>query len=214
MDLQRRHLRDSEHPGSCNNLCDTAPDPDEYAARNAADIAWMQDTFAEAKSLNSVAVMLISQADPGFDATDATGVRCATPRRSPKPTASPMATRNSSSPSATSGGLREASRVCTRRLALSPHRQAVPERSGQRLENFTRVETFGDHAENNNNDVQWLKVLVDPRTREVFAYQQQIVPAIALRFPPVEPALSLAAPTCACVRRVGISRGRFLFARA
>ena len=34
--------------GSCNNLCDTAPDPAEYAARNAANIAWMQETFAEA----------------------------------------------------------------------------------------------------------------------------------------------------------------------
>src|SRR6266403_1251848 len=46
--------------GSCNNLCDTLPDPAEYAARNAADIAWMQETFAEAKEHHSVAVMLIS----------------------------------------------------------------------------------------------------------------------------------------------------------
>src|SRR5882757_5369070 len=34
--------------GSCNNLCDTSPDPAEFAARNAADIAWLQETFAEA----------------------------------------------------------------------------------------------------------------------------------------------------------------------
>ena len=27
--------------GSCNNLCDTAPNPAEFAARNAATIAWM-----------------------------------------------------------------------------------------------------------------------------------------------------------------------------
>jgi hypothetical protein len=49
---------------------------------------------------------------------------------------------------------------------------------GRRLENFTRVETFGDNATptNLNNDVQWLKVLVDPKSREVFAYQAQIVP--------------------------------------
>jgi hypothetical protein len=47
---------------------------------------------------------------------------------------------------------------------------------GQRLENFTRVETFGDHQENGINDVHWLKVFVDPRSREVFAYQPQIVP--------------------------------------
>ena len=48
---------------------------------------------------------------------------------------------------------------------------------GRRLENFTRVETFGDHQENGNNDVHWLKVVVDPRSREVFSYQPQIVPA-------------------------------------
>jgi hypothetical protein len=47
---------------------------------------------------------------------------------------------------------------------------------GRRLENFTRVETFGDNQANGNNDVHWVKVLVDPRSREVFAYQAQIVP--------------------------------------
>ena len=31
--------------GSCNNLCDTAPDPAEYAARNDANIAWLQQTL-------------------------------------------------------------------------------------------------------------------------------------------------------------------------
>ena len=46
-----------------------------------------------------------------------------------------------------------------------------------RLQNFTRIETFGDHAEGSNNDVQWVKVLVDPGTPEVFAYQPQIIPA-------------------------------------
>jgi hypothetical protein len=34
--------------GSCNNLCDTAHDPNEEAGRTAADIAWLQQTFAEA----------------------------------------------------------------------------------------------------------------------------------------------------------------------
>src|SRR5215475_12588343 len=58
--------------GSCNNLCDDYPDPVEYAARNAADIQWMKDTFATAAAQNSVAVMFITQADPGFDDTDGT----------------------------------------------------------------------------------------------------------------------------------------------
>ena len=32
--------------GSCNNLCDTAPDAGEFAARNAANIVWLRETFA------------------------------------------------------------------------------------------------------------------------------------------------------------------------
>jgi hypothetical protein len=46
---------------------------------------------------------------------------------------------------------------------------------GRRLETFTRVETFGDNQAN-GNDVHWIKVLVNPHSREVFAYQPQIVP--------------------------------------
>ena len=48
---------------------------------------------------------------------------------------------------------------------------------GRRLENFTRLETFGDHQENNDNDVHWVKALIDPQSRDVFAFQEQIVPA-------------------------------------
>jgi hypothetical protein len=48
---------------------------------------------------------------------------------------------------------------------------------GRRLENFTRVETFGDSAANGNNDVHWLKIAVTPQSREVFSYQPQIVPS-------------------------------------
>jgi hypothetical protein len=170
--------------GSCNNLCDVGPDPDEYAARNAADIAWMQDTFAEAKSLNSVAVMLISQADPGFDATDATRG----PVRDPNTLAE-----NDGQPDGFQEflvALRDQVVAFAKPVAYvhgDSHYLRIDKpflnSLGQRLENFTRVETFGDHAENNNNDVQWLKVLVDPRTREVFAYQQQIVPGNRVAVP-------------------------------
>ena len=48
---------------------------------------------------------------------------------------------------------------------------------GRRLENFTRVETFGDNAANGNNDVQWVKVVVDVRSREVFSVEAQVVPS-------------------------------------
>src|SRR5215510_5596587 len=58
--------------GTCNNRCGDGADPAEFAARNPANIAWMRATFAEAKALGSVAVMLIAQANPGFDKTDGT----------------------------------------------------------------------------------------------------------------------------------------------
>jgi len=163
--------------GSCNNLCDTAPDPSEFAARNAANIAWLQQTFAVAKGLDSVAVMLISQADPGFDLSDGTRA----PLRNPMTLA-----QTDGQPDGFKAFL------LALRAEVVEYRKPVAyvhgdshyfrldrpflDAGGRRLENFTRVETFGDHAENGTNDVNWLKVLVDPDSREVFAYQPQIVP--------------------------------------
>src|SRR3954454_17468757 len=81
--------------GSCNNLCDVAPDPAEYAARNQADIAWLRQTFAQAKAHGSAAVMLIFQADAGFDLSDATRAPLRDPKTSRRPTASPTASTTS-----------------------------------------------------------------------------------------------------------------------
>ena len=173
--------------GSCNNLCDTAPDPVEEAGRSAADIAWMQQTFQEAIQRNSVAVMLISQADPGFDLSDGTRA----PLRDPKTLAETDAF---SGPldgfQSFLSALRDQVVAFGKPVAYvhgdshyfridKPFQNA----QGQRLENFTRVETFGDHQENGTNDVNWLKVLVDPSSREVFAYQPQIVPANRVAVP-------------------------------
>jgi hypothetical protein len=163
--------------GSCNNLCDTAPDPNEYAARNAADIAWLHETFAEARARRSVAVMLITQADPGWDLSD--------------PTRAPL--RNPTTLAETDGApdgyqtflsaLRDDVTAFKRPVAYvygDSHYFRIDKpllnAQGQRLENFTRVETFGDHQENGNNDVHWLKVTISPRSREVISYQPQIVP--------------------------------------
>jgi hypothetical protein len=57
---------------------------------------------------------------------------------------------------------------------------------GMRLENFTRVETFGDNQANGNNDVRWLLVTVDPKSRDVFSYQPVNVPANRTAVPPPE----------------------------
>jgi hypothetical protein len=66
--------------GSCNNLCDTKPDPAEWAARNQANIAWLRETFDVARARRSAAVMLVSQANPGWDLTDGTRAPLRDPR--------------------------------------------------------------------------------------------------------------------------------------
>src|SRR5437762_1746527 len=163
--------------GSCNNLCDTKPDGEEESARNAADIAWMQQTFSEAISRGSAAIMFIGQADPGFDQTDATRG----PLRDPK-TLGETDTQPDGYQSFLVAFRDQI--VAFRRPVAYVHGDSHYFRvdkpflngQGQRLENFTRVETFGDNQANGTNDVNWLKVIVDPRSREVFAYQPQIVP--------------------------------------
>jgi hypothetical protein len=170
--------------GSCNNLCDTNPDPAEFAARNAANIQWLRQSFAAAKANGSVAVMLISQANPGWDMTDATRA----PLRDPK-----TLVQADTSPDGFHDyllALREEVVSFAKPVAYVHgdshyHRIDKPflDASGRRLENFTRVETFGDNAGNGNNDVHWLKVNVRPATREVFSYQQMIVPANRVAVP-------------------------------
>ncbi len=177
--------------GSCNNLCDTNPDPAEFAARNAADIAWMKDSFAVAKARNSAAIMLISQADPGFDLSTGVGAPLRDPRTLVETDGLPdgfhdflVALRDQvvafQKPVAYVHGDSHYFRID------KPFLNAA----GQRLENFTRVETFGDNQQNGTNDVNWLKVFVDANSREVFSYQTQIVPGnrVAVPAPATTPA--------------------------
>jgi hypothetical protein len=164
-------------PGSCNNLCDTTPDPTEFAARNAANIKWMKDSFAVAAKRRSAAVMIIAQANVGWDASD--------------PTRAPL--RNPATLVQTDGApdgykdyllaLREQVIAFKKPVAYvhgDSHYFRVDKpflsSTGQRLENFTRVETFGNNAANGNNDVHWIQVSVDPHSREVFSYRAMMVP--------------------------------------
>jgi hypothetical protein len=142
----------------------------------------MRETFAAAKAGGSVAVMLISQADPAFDRT--TGISDYT--RNPT-----TLNQDLNPPAIPADGYKEflvALRnevIAFRKPVAYVHGDSHYFRvdkpflsaTGFRLENFTRVGTFGSHAAQGNNDVQWVKVYVDPNSREVFAYQVQIVPA-------------------------------------
>jgi hypothetical protein len=173
--------------GSCNNLCDTnrqgvgnGGDPGEWAARNQADIDWLTQTFQEAEANGSSAIMLISQGDPGWDLSDGTRA----PLRNPK-----TLVETDASPDGFGDFLR-----ALRTLVIQygkpvayvngdSHYMRIDKPlldvNGKRIDAFTRVETFGDNQTpaGNTNDVMWLKVLVDPQSRDVFAFEPEIVPA-------------------------------------
>ena len=170
--------------GSCNNLCDTAPDAVEFAARNAANIVWLRETFAHAAARDSAAIMLITQANPGWDQSDPTRA----PLRDPRTLAQ-------------TDGLPDGFRayLTALRAEVMAFRKPVAyvhgdshyfrvdkpflDSAGRRLENFTRVETFGNNPANGTNDVQWVKVVVDVKSREVFSYEPQIVPGNRVAVP-------------------------------
>jgi hypothetical protein len=144
----------------------------------------MRQAFDDATKRGSAAVMIISQADPGWDQSDPTR----SPLRDPKTLAE-----TDNNPDGFKDfllALRDEVIAFEKPVAYvhgDSHYYRVDKpfqnAKGQRLENFTRVETFGDNAANGLNDVHWVKVTVDPRSREVFSYEAMIVPGNRVAVP-------------------------------
>ena len=181
--------------GTCNNLCssgagDPAGDPAEYAARETADEQWLHETFSEAKAAGSAGLMIIWQADPGFDTSGFQGA----PKRNPT-----TLVETDGNPDGYHDLLTvlRAETIAFANPVVLVHGDShyflvdkpLLDSNGRRVENFTRVETFGDHSfgaahpEWDTNDVDWVKALVDPQNRDVFAFQPQIVPANRVAVP-------------------------------
>jgi hypothetical protein len=181
--------------GTCNNLCssgagDPSGDVPEYTARETADEAWLRATFDEARNEHSAGVMIIWQADPGFDTSGYQGA----PKRDPKSLVE--ADGNADGFHDILSLLRDETIEFEKPVVLvhgDSHYFMVDkpllDSSGRRVENFNRVETFGDHTfgsshpEWDTNDVHWVKALVDPMSRDVFAFQPQVVPANRVAVP-------------------------------
>jgi len=164
--------------GSDDNLGDVAPDPAEQAPRSAATIRWLRETFAAAKRRRSAGVLLTTQANPGFDLSDPTRA----PTRDPRTLA----------PAGADGGgfvsflsaLREETIAYGKPVVLvhgDSHYfrvdKPLQDAAGYRIQNLTRLETPGNNAQTANNDVQWVRVGVDPSEPEVFAFHQEVVEA-------------------------------------
>jgi hypothetical protein len=159
--------------GSDNNRSgDVEPDPAEWEARDAATNEWLHETFEVAEEHRSKAVMLIIQANPGFDQADPTRA----PTRDPATLAPEDGFFNFLK------ALRSETIGFGKPVALvhgDSHYFRIDkpllDAAGNRIENLTRVETPGDNAQSANNDVQWVKVTVDVRDPEVFSFEHEVV---------------------------------------
>ena len=144
--------------GSNNAMADfpgrTEADDQEASARMDAAIAWMKEAFEHAMELDSPGIFLMIHANPGFD------------------------NRSDQSVYHAFLDVLEQETVRFGRPVLLAHgdshyfridKPMVQAGSGERIENFTRVETFGA------SDVHWLKVTVNPLDENVFLIEQRIV---------------------------------------
>jgi len=135
----------------------TAVDDEEVVRRTNASIAWMRTVFDVAEKRNSPGVFLLIQANPHFEAEAGSEDR---------------------------KGFNEFLDALEREVikygkpVLFAHgdshyfrydKPLTSQISGRRIENFTRLETFG------SRDVHWVKVTVQPGDPEVFHVRQEIV---------------------------------------
>ncbi len=148
----------------------------EQAARMAANIAWLRTAFAQAKADRSIGLVIMTQANVGFENHWPAGqlgryfrnfLGVTRPER-PRPMAYDALIRAMSEemetydkPTAFYHGDSHIFRLDMPLFSL---------KTGRLFENFTRVETFGWP------DSHWIRVTVDPSDPALFTSRAQIVP--------------------------------------
>lgn len=163
--------------GSNNNLAlwdgigETAAAPrqdrlDEVARRTAATLAWIDRSFDAAEKIGAAGVFIAMQADPAFEAEEGSDLRKGFEEILAKLSARSTAFAR---PVVLAHGDSHYFRVD--KPLLAPTQDANVEDAPRRLEDFTRVETFGD------GEVHWVEVVADPKTPEVFRFTARIVEA-------------------------------------
>jgi hypothetical protein len=165
-------------PGSNNNLvkpgecassksvrtqADCDADTAEYKARDAANIRFLKDTFSKARAERAIGVMVIIQADPGFDLPE---TETLDERRQPGFEGYTVFLQALSSETAAFDGQVVLVHGDTHFFKVDKPLA----NQASLLANFTRVETFG------SPNIHWVKATVDPRSRNVFRFEPMIVP--------------------------------------
>jgi hypothetical protein len=140
-------------PGSNNNMGNGLANEEEAHARNVANAAWIKQAFALAKKQNMPGIMFFIQADPMFEyGSTRQGLR---------------------SYWEFIDLLRDETEDYSGQVVLAhgdTHFYRVDQplrdnKKGGRVKNFTRVEVFGSPA------INWIRVHVDARSKDVFRFQ-------------------------------------------
>ena len=149
---------------SARTQADCDADNVEYQARAAANIAWLHDSFELAKSRGLKGLMVVIQADMSFDLpeTETFNERTQVP--------------GFDGYDAFIAALIAETRAFSGEVVLvhgDIHFFKVDKAlvdQAHLIPNFTRVETFG------SPNVHWVKVTVDPHSRNLFRFEPMIVP--------------------------------------
>ncbi len=140
--------------------CDA--DNAEYADRNAHNLAWLQESFAMARDTGAIGLVLVIQADPWFDLPETEDV-------------------NERNDPAFNGYNDLLQTLVTEAAAFTGKIVLVHGDThffkidkplidqAHLVRNITRVETFG------SPNLHWVKVTVDPTSREVFVFEPMLV---------------------------------------
>ena len=148
---------------SARTQADCDADNAEYEARDAANIQYLRETFALARSRGLRGVMVVIQADPSLDLPE---TETFDERTLPA----------FDGYNAFLAALLEETKAFAGQVVLvhgDTHFFKVDKplvNQANLVPNFTRVETFG------SPNIHWVKVTVDPRSRNLFTFEPMIVP--------------------------------------
>ena len=162
--------------GENDNFGRTAEMDAEQLERKAANVAWLKQTFAEAKATSSSGVVILTQANPGFENYWPANAKTRyflrfVPRGQPVPSR-PLAfgdyvqtlseeLESYDKPVAFLHGDTHLFRI---------DKPLYSKKTNRLFENFTRVETFGWP------DSHWIRISVDPADPQLFRFKPEIVP--------------------------------------
>ena len=165
------------HMTGSNDNKGRSPDMDEEAAeRTRANVVWLKKAFADAKTRGDIGLVLVTQANPGFETHWTPSLKDRYFRLFPGVTPP-----KESPPSGFDDMLNaiESEMQAYDRPVLFIHgdthifhisKPLVSKKTRRFVNHFTRLEVFGDP------ETHWVRVSVDPGKPELFVIEPQIVP--------------------------------------